>query len=134
MEPTPEEKRGASRPISRAMLLAVTVVLALVASSATLAYAIVVNQRATVAATAFAEQIQVERQRSIRASCVETNRRHDETIQTLNQIFDDIPRGSERRRRAEAGHASTVLLIQAMLPKRNCEKIVREAAPSEPAR
>jgi hypothetical protein len=73
-------------------------------------------------------QIQASRAESVRISCVEQNERHDGAIATLDTVIaaateDATP---ERIRQLEQSRASTVLLIEAVVPKRNCEARVDE--------
>lgn len=68
-------------------------------------------------------KIQDERERTIRTSCVATNERHDRTIATLNQLIAELPPGP-RRKRAVEGRTGTVLLIDALAPKRDCAAYV----------
>lgn len=76
-------------------------------------------------------RIQDERENSIRTSCQETNRRYDKTIDTLDRLIAEAPPG--RRQRAREGRAGTVLLINALVPKRDCDALVgRSVRPPPP--
>jgi hypothetical protein len=55
--------------------------------------------------------------------CQEGNVRHDRAIEKLDELIAELPPGS-RRRRAERSRARTVALIEALVPKRNCEEAV----------
>lgn len=70
-----------------------------------------------------AQQIQRERKRNVLESCQEINRRHDNTIAALDLLIAKLP--PSRRERARQGRASTVLLIEALAPKRQCEAFAR---------
>jgi MoxR-like ATPase len=69
------------------------------------------------------EQIQVERRRNTLHGCLDQNSRHDRTIQRLDKIIArlDTP---EQRARAARGRASTVLLIDALAPHRDCDHVL----------
>jgi hypothetical protein len=79
------------------------------------------NQRLT-------EAIQEQRRDSILYGCREQNARHDRTIATLDRLIAQAPAG--RRERARQGRAGTVLLIEALAPKRDCAALVTKAAPT----
>jgi hypothetical protein len=70
------------------------------------------------------QQINDERAANVRRACEDVNSRHDATILKLRAIVRDIPAGP-RRDRAEAGMASTIALIDALAPKRDCPALVR---------
>jgi hypothetical protein len=70
-------------------------------------------------------QIQEERARSVYANCMDINRRHDNSIRQLDALIAQAP--PERRERAKAGRAGTVLLIQALVPKRDCDALVKRS-------
>ena len=67
------------------------------------------------------QQINAGRRDVLVRSCREQNRRHDNTIRKLDGLIADLPPG-RRRERAKAGRASTVALIEALAPKRQCVK------------
>lgn len=69
-------------------------------------------------------QIQQSRAASVRLTCQEQNARHDRTIATLDQVIGKLPPGTERDRAAR-NRQSTILLIDALAPKRDCEAWVR---------
>jgi hypothetical protein len=75
-------------------------------------------------ADALARDIQAQRVSSIVQSCEQQNARHDATIATLDRLIRQQPAG--QRRRAERSRASTVLLIDALAPMRDCQKVLRE--------
>jgi hypothetical protein len=71
--------------------------------------------------------IQQERVTNIRDACEQQNLRHDETIATLDKLLARRLEGAsdETRAQAEQSRAATVLLIEALAPKRDCEQVVR---------
>ncbi len=70
------------------------------------------------------EQIQSERARNIRQACEAQNARHDATIETLDRLIARVP--PSQRSEAQQSRASTVLLINALVPKRRCSEVVRK--------
>jgi hypothetical protein len=77
-------------------------------------------------------RIQDERERSIRTSCEETNRRYDKAIARLDTLIRPSP-AADRQRPPER-RAGTVLLIDALVPKRNCDAAVKRSVGSPPPR
>lgn len=69
--------------------------------------------------------IQDQRADAVRASCQSSNSRNADTKAELDDLIAKLPPGP-RRERAKANKAGTVLLIDALSPKRNCEKLVKE--------
>lgn len=67
-------------------------------------------------------RIQDERERSIRTSCQETNRRYDKAIERLDRLIAQAP--ADRKARAKQNRAGTVSLIDALVPKRDCDALV----------
>jgi hypothetical protein len=65
--------------------------------------------------------IDESRRQAILVTCAETNERHDNTIAALDALIAMAPPGP-RRERARASRASTVLLIDALVPKYDCEQ------------
>lgn len=70
-------------------------------------------------------QIQDSRRDGVRISCREQNERHDSVIVTLDSLIADMPAG-ERRDRAQQSRAATVLLLEALAPRRDCEQRTRQ--------
>jgi hypothetical protein len=70
-----------------------------------------------------AAEIQQSRIESVLISCREQNQKHDATIETLDSVLDSARQGasSERREQIDRSRQSTVLLIDALAPKRGCE-------------
>ena len=77
-------------------------------------------------------RIQQERERTIRESCLAVNDRQDLTKARLDELISELP--SARRVRAEAGQRGTVLLIEALAPKRDCEQVVHRSVSVAPSR
>lgn len=72
--------------------------------------------------------IQEERKNSIISSCQDQNDRHDNTIQLLQKNGDDqIRKQPERSAEIRNSIRLTILLIDALVPKRDCLKIANEA-------
>ena len=70
-----------------------------------------------------ASDIQDSRVDFVRQSCVAQNERNVATIRRLDQLIADLPPGS-RQRRAVTNRASTVALIDALAPQRDCDRVV----------
>jgi predicted PurR-regulated permease PerM len=68
--------------------------------------------------------IQAGRADSIRLACDETNQRHDDVIDKLDKLIARYPEGSVRRAQAKRNRAATVTLLEAIVPKQNCEQRV----------
>jgi hypothetical protein len=72
------------------------------------------------------EQVQAERQRNVFTNCQDINRRHHHTIAQLDAgIRATIRLHPERARRLRESRKFTVLLIQALVPERDCEALAR---------
>lgn len=82
-------------------------------------------QRNADQARELSRQIQQERSRFIRSSCESQNQRHDATIKTLNKLV--AAASGQRKRRLVASRPGTTLLIKALVPKRDCDEVVRRA-------
>lgn len=76
-------------------------------------------------------EIQDSRVQSILTSCRESNDRNRRTITTLDRLLAARIRTAtpEQARRLRASRASTVLLIQALAPRRDCAARVRQLTP-----
>jgi hypothetical protein len=81
------------------------------------------------------DSIQASRAENVRANCTEQNERHDNTIRTLDSVLRDAKRRASPARREQLAQSreSTVLLINALAPKRDCEQRVREQVTASPA-
>jgi hypothetical protein len=77
-------------------------------------------------------RVQEERANATRTACQGTNDRQDETKARLDELIFQLP--PARRARAEAGQRGTVLLIEALAPKRDCEALVERSVGSPAAR
>ena len=77
-------------------------------------------------------RVQEERASATREACQGTNDRQDETKAALDELISRLP--PERRARAEQRQRGTVLLIEALAPKRDCERVVQRNVGSPPAR
>ena len=71
--------------------------------------------------------IQAQRVDAIRSNCVDTNARHDQTINTLKGLVARLPDPADRAR-AQRNIAGTIALIDALVPKRDCEQLARKLA------
>lgn len=69
-------------------------------------------------------QVQSDRESNIRRNCVSSNERHDDTVKTLDRLVAQVP--ADRRQRARDGRSSTVALIDALAPKRDCDRVVEQ--------
>lgn len=74
-------------------------------------------------------EIQDQREASIRRMCEDSNRRHDNTIHKLDELIAIRVKTSSPAevKRIVNSKASTVLLIEALAPKLNCDDQVRKA-------
>lgn len=71
----------------------------------------------------FAEAIQDERARATLQACRAQNARHQATVKTLDRVIAGLPAGP-RRQEATERRDGTVALIDALVPLRNCKKLV----------
>lgn len=80
-------------------------------------------------------QIQIERARNVRDACAQTNARHDKTIVTLDRLLKRAAKTAspERLRQMKDSRTGTVLLIEALVPKRDCAQLVRDQVGSPPS-
>lgn len=76
--------------------------------------------------------IQQERAASILRSCRGQNKRHTETLKTVNVQFDLAEQGASSARigELEGSKHFTVLIINALAPKQDCLKMLHKAVPS----
>lgn len=76
--------------------------------------------------------IQDQRKDSIYSSCVEQNDRHDSTIDALNKLVAErIKKHPDEAERARDSQTGSVLLINALVPKRNCPLRVKKLVPND---
>jgi hypothetical protein len=73
------------------------------------------------------QAIQAERARNVRANCLDTNGRHDRTIATLDRRLQVAVRRAPpaQARQIRASREFTVALINALAPRRDCERLVK---------
>ena len=75
-----------------------------------------------------ATQIQQQRYDATFQNCLDTNERHDETIRRLNTLLRQaIKDGQTTVTDAQRSAATTTLLIDALVPKRNCIVVAHAA-------
>lgn len=74
-----------------------------------------------------AKEIQTQRVTNTLANCKDQNARHDHTIDALDKLIAMATKGIPPAQAAEMkrGRASTILLIDALAPKQDCERRVR---------
>lgn len=75
-------------------------------------------------------RIQAERERNIRTNCVAQNERHDDAIAALDEVIATAP--LSRRARARQGRQSTVFLLEAIVPRRDCDVLVHRQVNPRP--
>ena len=66
---------------------------------------------------------------------MDVNRRHDNALRALNVLYAERVRrvtGPRERELVRQSRVSTVLLIEALTPKRNCRRLALEQVRSEP--
>lgn len=80
-----------------------------------------------------AKSIQAQRVNSVLSNCRDQNERHDDTLDKLDGVIANMPPGPEKVR-AEANKPATVLLIDALVPRRNCHRVLRKALTPAPKR
>ena len=115
----------------RPVLLALSVAAAIVFAGLVLLQVVGDNSDTAGQAKILAEEIQKERVRNIRATCEAQNARHDNTIAQLDELISEAP--PERRARARQNRDGTVVLINALVPKRDCREVVKQQAAATPA-
>lgn len=74
------------------------------------------------------DQINGERERNVRSNCRDINARHDDTIRQLDRLTASRLNKTDsltERSRIRQSRDSTVLLIEALVPKRDCEALAR---------
>lgn len=76
-----------------------------------------------------ARTIQLQRLDGIRRGCEDQNRRHDGTIRALDDVIARVVRDApERKTELARARAQNVLLINALAPKQDCDRLVRISA------
>ena len=83
------------------------------------------NAKRTREVAALTQKIQDERARNVLTNCGDVNDRHDNAIRELDRIYERRIGSATRgeRVRLRQGRDSTVLLIQALTPHRNCRAL-----------
>lgn len=111
----PDSKRARRKVVVVAVVAAVAVMLAFAAAG----FALWLNAGRT-------QQIQDERAANILRSCQEQNQRHDAAIRALDQLIAkaQTTAGPAQVERMRQSRASTVLLIDALAPMRDCPALV----------
>lgn len=66
-----------------------------------------------------------ERRANVKRSCEDVNRRHDDTIATLDSLLERAPANLSQEQ-ITASRASTVLLIDALAPERDCDVYAKQ--------
>src|SRR5262245_9089180 len=70
-------------------------------------------------------QINKERARNTFNACAELNERHDDSIKALDTLLAKaLKKDPKRKAQIETSRASTVFLINALVPKRDCKALV----------
>lgn len=69
-------------------------------------------------------EIQQERKESIRRNCKDSNERHDKTLSRLKQLLSKSPQSEAEK---TATFKSTEFIINALVPKQDCEKLVERS-------
>jgi type VI protein secretion system component VasK len=105
----------------RFTIFMVVICLAVFLAASAAVYGLSTNRQVTA-------QIQKERERSIRTTCEEQNKRNKSTVRALDQLIEQAP--ASRRDRARQSRAGTVLLINALAPMQDCEELVRDRVKS----
>lgn len=98
----------------------------------TSALALLLSALAVFLSAVLFSRIQDERAAATLQNCLAVNDRQDVTKARLDELITALP--PRRRVRAEAGQRGTVLLIEALAPKRDCEALVRRNVRPPPAR
>lgn len=80
--------------------------------------------KVSVDARRLAEEVQIGRAQATRDSCQDQNGRNKNFKNTLSTLIETFPSGSRRRTRAEEEKAQTILLVDAIIPERDCEQRV----------
>lgn len=75
----------------------------------------------------FAEKIQQNRVEVTRRACEDQNTRHDDTVTQLDALIALAP--ANQRAQAKASEKYTVRLIDALVPVRDCDKVVARIEP-----
>lgn len=95
-------------------------------------YQLNVNSDRAAESKRLAQEFQIERVNSVRSNCEMTNARHKDTIDAIDAAARQATALATptERKRLEQGRARTLLIIQALVPLRNCDEVVAKAVPS----
>ena len=115
----PESKKDSRRIRRIAIIAAVAVAVGFAAAG----FAFYLNAGRTDDVAQLAQQIQDERAANTLRACRDVNQRHDDTIRALDELLKRAGRSASREQ-VERSRASTVLLIDALAPKRDCKRLV----------
>ena len=78
-----------------------------------------------------ADEIQQQREFSIRTACVDQNVRHDNTIDELNKASAKLIEENPGQKKAiEASVAANTKILEAAIPKKDCKKLVNQSVAS----
>lgn len=69
-----------------------------------------------------AHRIQASRVEATLRACEEQNHRHNQTVAKLDMLIAKVP--PDQRARAKASRDSTIALIDALVPVRDCDQVV----------
>lgn len=74
------------------------------------------------------DDINQERASNVERNCLDVNRRHDATLAALDRLLADRIKDAApaERSRLEASREATALLIEALVPKRDCSALVAQ--------
>lgn len=81
-------------------------------------------------ANEFSHQLAQERASTILTSCDQQNARHDATIHELDLLTYEAKlktRNPIQRRQIMEGQASSTLLVNALVPRQNCQLVLKKA-------
>lgn len=80
------------------------------------------------------DQINQERAQNVKRNCEDVNSRHDGALTTLDEILEARERTATpgERERLRGSRETTALLIDALVPKRDCAALVRQQVNTNP--
>lgn len=74
------------------------------------------------------DRINSERSHNTLVACLDLNQRHDDTLDEIDRLVAKAKKKSpERAKQIEASKGPTVLLIDALAPKRKCKELAAKA-------
>lgn len=78
------------------------------------------------------DAIQQQRKDSIERSCNDQNKRHDDTINAFDTVADAaVKTNPSRAKEIRASVKANLLIINAVVPKQNCDLLVTSSVPSK---